>query len=123
MIAVTKCCRSVNSRRTAASSASAVPSLIQRVASAIVTGEAITVAVRTDDANSQPERTSGTITYAMRKPGAEALGEPRDVPGQIGRKRRKSGGPVDRQESVRIVFDDLHIEAARNFGDFNPARG
>jgi ABC-type uncharacterized transport system substrate-binding protein len=39
--------RSIDSWRTAASSASAVPSVILRVASVIVTGDAITVAVRT----------------------------------------------------------------------------
>jgi hypothetical protein len=55
-------CRAIDSWRTAARSASAVPSVIQRVASAIVTGDAITVAVRTDDANNQPERTSGATT-------------------------------------------------------------
>ncbi len=62
MIAASNRCRSSNSWRTAASNASAVPSLIQRVASAMVTGDAITVAVRTAEANSQPERTSGTTT-------------------------------------------------------------
>jgi hypothetical protein len=54
--------RSIDSRRTAPSKASPVPSAIQRVASATVTGEAITVVVRTAEANSQPERTSGTTT-------------------------------------------------------------
>ena len=32
------------------------------IGGAIVTGDAMTVAVRTDEANNQPERTSGTTT-------------------------------------------------------------
>ena len=52
-IAAASRCRSINSRCTALSKASPVPSTIQRVASATVTGEAITVAVRTAAANSQ----------------------------------------------------------------------
>jgi hypothetical protein len=43
-------------------SVSAVPSSIQRVTSATVNGEAITVAARSAAANGQVERVSGTTT-------------------------------------------------------------
>ena len=60
-IACASACRSIVSAH-GRKSASAVPSSIQRVASATVTGEAITVAVRTAAANSQPQRASGATT-------------------------------------------------------------
>lgn len=61
-VAVARLCRAADSLRTAASSASAVPSRIHLVARAAVRGEAITVAVRTAAANLHPERTSGAMT-------------------------------------------------------------
>jgi hypothetical protein len=62
MISAASFCRAVVSARMKRSIVSAVPSSIQRVTSATVKGEAITVAARSAEANGHAERVSGTTT-------------------------------------------------------------
>ena len=52
--------------------------------------------------------------------GAEAFGEAGDMPGDVRSQRRKRRRAVDRQKSIRIVFDNSNTEAARDGGDVDP---
>ena len=61
-MSLTSFCRALVSARMKRSSESAVPSSIQRVASATVNGETITVAARNAASNGHVERVSGTMT-------------------------------------------------------------
>jgi len=96
-------------------------SVIQRVASAIVTGDAITVAVRTDDANSQPERTSGATTYAIRSPQPMHLASPATCQVRSVRAPQMAEGRRS-EESVRVVLDDRDAKRRATAEIANPPR-
>ena len=89
---------------------SAVPSSIQRVAIAAEIGDAITQSARMALLNDQPAAGVGRDDIGQTQAGADALGEARDMPADVGRDGREGRRAVRRNEAVGVVLDDRDLE-------------
>jgi hypothetical protein len=117
-IAAASRCRSIDSLRTAASSAIRDPSGCERHRHR-----------RCHDGRGPHCRCKQPAGAHVRhghigdaQPCTQALGQACHVPGQFRREHRERRRSFDRQESIGIVLDDRHTEAARNRRNRDPAR-
>ena len=98
---------------------SAVPSSIHRVASATVSGDAITVADRNADANVTGRTGVRHNHIGSTQPRSNTFGESRDMPRQVRRDRRKWRMTMTMfwNEAIGIVLNDRDMKSACDRSD------
>ena len=112
-----RACRAIDSRRMKPRISSAVPSWIQRVAKAAVSGGRH----HGRGPQARGQRQGGACARRQEigdaEPGPEAFGETRHVVGHLGRERVEGRWSVGRDEAIGIVFDHHDVVAPRHLDD------